>query len=152
MKSRTWMWTTLVSLFAALVIPVQARVVYTPVNVNLPTNGYYPIDLNHDGITDFTFHSQSKAIFVPTGLALPLDLWVQPEKLGRASWDLMMRCTAERRPIDFRQSFYRNTALMYDVRLAPVAPIQGQLGSGLTALSWTRVPDRWPDSTTDGRS
>jgi len=55
MKSRTWMWTLLVWFFAALAMPVQARIVYTPVNVNLPTNGSYPIDLNHDGIPDFTF-------------------------------------------------------------------------------------------------
>ena len=71
MKSRTWMWMTVVSLFAALAIPAQARIVYTPVNVNLPTNGYYAIDLNHDGITDFTFQSVSGLWIVPFSGWLP---------------------------------------------------------------------------------
>ena len=68
MKSRTWMWMTVMSLFAALAIPAQARVVYTPVNVNLPTNGSYPIDLNHDGITDFTFQIVRPYVVASTGL------------------------------------------------------------------------------------
>ena len=62
MKSRTSMWGLSVWLFAALAMPAQARIVYTPVNVYLPTSGSYPIDLNHDGITDFTssrYHADS---------------------------------------------------------------------------------------------
>ena len=63
MKSRTWMWTLLVWFFAALAIPAQARIVYTPVNVTLPASGYYPIDLNHDGITDFYIETSSLGCF-----------------------------------------------------------------------------------------
>ena len=85
MKSRTWMWTLSVWLFAALAMPVQARVVYTPLNVNLPTNSYYPIDLNHDGITDFTFQTSRHDFFVPSPESAPSTLKVQPSP-RRASW------------------------------------------------------------------
>ena len=67
MKSRTWMSMTVVSLFAVLVTIAQAEIVYTPVNIILPTNGSYPIDLNHDGVTDFTFQiSHTKYLWVQT--------------------------------------------------------------------------------------
>jgi hypothetical protein len=33
--------------------PAEARIVYTPANVNIPVNTVLPIDLNHDGIRDF---------------------------------------------------------------------------------------------------
>jgi len=36
----------------ALAQPAKAEVVYTPADVGL-TGGYYPLDLNHDGTTDF---------------------------------------------------------------------------------------------------
>ena len=101
MKSPIWMWTLSVWLFATLVIPVQARVVYTPVNVNLPTNGFYPIDLNHDGITDFTFHIESS--FCPYGPHIHY-LWVEPNGAGIVgSYDA--GCAAERRPNRFPPEF-----------------------------------------------
>lgn len=37
----------------ALAQPSQAEVVVTGVNVNIGHNGFYAIDLNHDGVTDF---------------------------------------------------------------------------------------------------
>jgi len=40
----------------ALSPPVQAKIVYTPANVGLRG---YSLDLNHDGITDFTFRGSS---------------------------------------------------------------------------------------------
>lgn len=43
----------------ALLVPVTAEVVYTPVNVSIPVGGYYNFDLNHDGVVDFTLHSQT---------------------------------------------------------------------------------------------
>ncbi len=123
LKSRTWIWSVSVWLFAALAIPVQARVVYTPVNVNLPTNGFYPIDLNHDGITDFTFHIESS--FCPYGPHIHY-LWVEPNGAGIAgSYDASALQSGV--PIDFRQSFYRSSALMYRRPLGPgCGTIQGQ--------------------------
>jgi hypothetical protein len=38
----------------ALVQPAEAEVVYTPIYQRISTNEQFPIDLNHDGVTDFT--------------------------------------------------------------------------------------------------
>ncbi len=40
--------------FLALAWPAEAQIVYTPVNVTLGPNASYSLDLNNDGITDFT--------------------------------------------------------------------------------------------------
>jgi hypothetical protein len=40
----------------ALAPPAEAKIVYTRVNVTLPMNQYYALDLNHDGKTDFAFY------------------------------------------------------------------------------------------------
>jgi hypothetical protein len=47
----------------ALAWPVEAKVVYTPVDATILGNGYIKIDLNHDKIADFVIHSVSK-VFV----------------------------------------------------------------------------------------
>jgi hypothetical protein len=40
----------------ALVAPAEARIVYTPAHTDIPVNGSaVPLDLNHDGIPDFSF-------------------------------------------------------------------------------------------------
>jgi hypothetical protein len=46
-------------LFAAFAFATRAgaQIVYTPVNVQLPVNGSYGLDLDHDGTTDFTLRS-----------------------------------------------------------------------------------------------
>jgi hypothetical protein len=152
MKSRTWMWSVSVWLFATLVIPVQARVVYTPLNVTLPTNGYYAIDLNHDEITDFTFHIESN--FCPYGPHIHY-LWVEPNRAGIVgSYDASALQSGV--PIDFRQSFYRSTALMYQHPLGPgCGTIQGQwnqvyiLYLGLEFLIAGQVHYGWAELSTN---
>jgi hypothetical protein len=39
----------------ATVQPAQAKVVFTPANVTIAENSQYALDLNHDGVNDFTF-------------------------------------------------------------------------------------------------
>jgi hypothetical protein len=42
--------------FLALAPTTEAKIVYTPANTSIPVNGQpVPLDLNHDGITDFVF-------------------------------------------------------------------------------------------------
>jgi hypothetical protein len=43
---------------AVLLVPLAAEVVYTPVNVSIPVGDSYYLDLNHDGVPDFTLRSQ----------------------------------------------------------------------------------------------
>jgi probable HAF family extracellular repeat protein len=116
MKPRTSTWMTVVYRFLALAIPAQARVVYTPVNVNLPTNGSYPIDLNHDGITDFTFQISHAFYFCgPTVFAYRNTLNVQPTPAGGivgGNWASALQNGVQ---IDSHQSFYGGDDLMYDV-------------------------------------
>ena len=59
MKFHRRMWTAAVCLAASiLAVPAAAEVVYTPVYVSIPVGGYYNIDVNSDGVTDFTLDSK----------------------------------------------------------------------------------------------
>jgi len=40
--------------------PTEAKIVYTPAHVVIGTNQHYDLDLNHDGITDFTITDPRK--------------------------------------------------------------------------------------------
>jgi hypothetical protein len=37
----------------------DAKIVYTPADIQIPTNSSVPIDLNHDGVADFSFANNS---------------------------------------------------------------------------------------------
>ena len=136
MKCRTWMWMTALYLFAALVTIAQAEIVYTPVNVNLPTNGYYAIDLNHDGTTDFTF--QISRMFGICGLnrfPYHYTLKIQPSPaagiVGGGAWVLALQSGV---PIDVHQSFYSDDGLMYDVQQGSPCTRPHSYGYWVTAV------------------
>ena len=40
--------------FLALAVPIEAKIVYTPAHHVVTHGGSYKLDLNHDGVTDFT--------------------------------------------------------------------------------------------------
>ena len=42
----------------ALAVPAEARIVYTPTHHVIAEGGHYLLDINHDGITDFTLQAQ----------------------------------------------------------------------------------------------
>src|SRR3981081_1041616 len=44
----------------ALSQPAEARIVYTPVHHVIRKNSYFDIDLNHDGIVDFTIFNSAR--------------------------------------------------------------------------------------------
>jgi hypothetical protein len=154
MKSRTWIWITVVSVFVALVTIAQAEVVYTPVNVNLPTNGYYTIDLNHDGIADFTFHSQSSQTVCGISGGGPFkELTVRPNVGGGVvgflgGWADALLSGVQ---IDSYQSFLRNTALMYDV-MRGHCPHNWGIGSTLHSATLDSSSRSMARRTTDGQS
>jgi hypothetical protein len=41
--------------FLALIQPAEAKIVYTPAKVSIVPNNTNPLDLNHDGVADFSF-------------------------------------------------------------------------------------------------
>lgn len=51
----TQIWT--VAAIAMLTLPAVSQIVYTPVYVSIPVGGYYNLDLNQDGVTDFIIRS-----------------------------------------------------------------------------------------------
>jgi probable HAF family extracellular repeat protein len=112
------MWMAAMHLFALLVTIAQAEIVYTPVNVNLPTNGDYEIDLNHDGITDFTFQVSHTVVVCGYNPTVHNILRVQPNQaagIDGGAWALALESGLV---IDFRQHFDGGDDLMYDVQTA----------------------------------
>lgn len=50
----------------ALSAPAKAQIVYTPTRIRVDHNAYFvPIDLNHDGVSDFSFWIRTYADFGP---------------------------------------------------------------------------------------
>ena len=64
----------------ALAQPAQAEIVYTPANVTIGPNQSYALDLNHDGIIDFTIMNQ----ITSTASKFELNLFVQNPGGGNA--------------------------------------------------------------------
>src|SRR5271165_4235063 len=78
MKSTKWASVAITLLGAALFIPAQAEVVYTPVNAVIPSNGSYNIDLNRDGVTDFTLSERLLQVYCQFGDGIVWYAAVQP--------------------------------------------------------------------------
>jgi len=124
-------------LLTALSIPAVAEVVYTPVNVSIPVNNYYAIDLNHDGVTDFILRSQLLQDYCQGGNGYAWNLGILPAT-GNAVVDA---------------SGYYAAALLYGVRvdgsqsLVPGAALLSELEWGPCGRGfygeWTNLPDRY---------
>lgn len=69
--------------------PAEARIVYTPANVNIPVNTALAIDLNHDGIADFKL---SNVYWYGSGIPGGV-LVVDPKRRANEVW-LGKTCTA----------------------------------------------------------
>jgi len=64
----------------ALAQPAQSEIIYTPANVTIGPNQSYDLDLNNDGIVDFTIVNQLKT----SGSLFDLNLFVQNPGGGNA--------------------------------------------------------------------
>jgi hypothetical protein len=78
MKSTKCALLAIALLIAALLTSAQAEVVYTSVNVVIPDNGSYNIDLNRDGITDFTLSPHFLQVYCQAGDGIVWYVAVQP--------------------------------------------------------------------------
>jgi len=47
-----------IAFVAALAIPAEAKIVYHKANINIQPNSSYNLDLNHDGVNDFTISTR----------------------------------------------------------------------------------------------
>jgi hypothetical protein len=115
-----------VSLFA-VTQSAEAKIVYTPANVSMPTNAYTNLDLNNDGVPDFAFYFYAYGPRKPLGYHEEA-LQVDPLKTGNAIWGVpntkVGECAA---------------ALPAGAKIGAGAPFQSQQlpiwGSGGTAYS-----------------
>ena len=62
--------------------PAEAEIVFTPVNGQIASGSKYALDLNHDGVIDFTFQNDFHISTTPFGD----DLNIVPAVKGNAVW------------------------------------------------------------------
>ncbi len=132
---------TILMLAAAVVLPANAEIVYTQVNVSIPTGGYYNIDLNHDGITDFTLRATLLQGLCQTGDEYSWYLDVAPAtgnavvtplaQIGSAYAAALLNGVS----VHDGQTFNSNSAVMAQL-------YWGACGSGSAGM-WLNLPDRY---------
>ena len=110
-----------VAIAAAFSLPLSAEVLYHSVVVSIPINGYYNIDLNQDGITDFTLRSALLQDYCQNGDGYVWSLTVTPAT-GNAVETAAQRvgsnnasALAQGAPVNSAQNFYPSTALMAEL-------------------------------------
>jgi hypothetical protein len=136
MKLRTFA-SLVVSLFAALVLPVAAEVVYTPVNVELATNGSYDIDLTHDGTTDFVLQSHLLQVYCQFGDGIVWYVAVQP---GQSNGRVL---SVGQNPLPLKiGAFVGSSQLYYSGSELMTEFAHGNCGN-LVAGNWLNLPDRF---------
>mgnify|MGYP001330019906 CR=1 FL=1 len=95
----------------ALSQPAEAKIIYTPSNIPIPANGgAVSVDLNHDGVVDFTFsnivisgaHPGSRPGVRPPEGTFGVFLFVNPAQggngIGASNSFAGIECAAELRP------------------------------------------------------
>ena len=131
----------IVLFLVSVAMSAEAEIVYTPVNVVIGVGDSYNIDLNHDGVPDFTLRSHLLEDYCQSGDGYIWDLSVSPAngnavitEGGHLGFQLCHR-TAQNMLVDSSQSFYRGFAVMAQLSW-------GFCGTG-TLGEWLNVPDRY---------
>lgn len=121
----------------ALLIPVAAEVVYTPVNASIPVGSYYNLDLNHDGLPDFTLRSQTLQDYCQfgDGYAWNLTITPAPGNAVVASTGYYAAALPLGTPVGPSANFLPTTALMSEL-------VWGNCGSGFYG-QWINLPNRF---------
>jgi hypothetical protein len=78
MKASGWMLVAVILMASALVQRAEAQIVYTQVNVSIPVNSSYSLDLNGDGVVDFTLRSKLIQGYCQSGDEYVWSLSVDP--------------------------------------------------------------------------
>ena len=127
----------LATLTIVMLSPAIAEVVYTPVNVSIPVNGSFYIDLDHDGVPDFTLRSHVLQDYCQFGDGYAWNLSVTP-----ASGNGVMAADGyyadgliQHRPVDSSQTFFSSTAILAELDW-------GYCGRGLYG-EWLNLPNRY---------
>jgi len=132
----------IVALLLVAVIPASAKVVFTPLNVSVPVNGSYPIDLNHDGVADFTLQTELVQDYCQFGDGYIWSLSVVPARGNAVVADSVTLAPAAYadalligQPVDSSRRFYPDDALLADLSW-------GSCGTGVLG-GWLNLPNRY---------
>jgi hypothetical protein len=130
-----------VSVLAFCGLPAAAEIVYTPVNILIAVGDSYPVDLNHDGVTDFTLRSSLLEDYCQFGDGYLWTLSVNPANgnaVVTSSGHLGSSYAAalhKNVPVSSGQSFYPNLSIMAQLSW-------GFCGTGVLG-EWLNLPDRY---------
>lgn len=140
-SSITYAFLVAVAIAAAFALPSSAEVVYHSVVVSIPLNGNYNLDLNQDGIPEFTIRSALLQDYCQSGDGYVWSLSITPASgnavetaAGRVG-NSNAAALAQNMPVDSAQSFYAGTATM--ARL-----VWGNCGIG-TLGEWLNIPNHY---------
>ena len=122
-------------------LPSAAEIVYTPVNISIGVADTYNVDLNHDGVPDFTLRSNLLEDYCQFGDGYIWTLSVNPDNgnavvvanghVGSAYAAALQNGVA----VNSEQSFYPNFSIMAQLSW-------GFCGTG-TLGEWLNLPDRY---------
>jgi hypothetical protein len=126
---------------AVTAVPAAAEVVYTQVNISVPVGGYYNIDVNGDGVTDFTLGSKLLQGYCQAGdeyewslTAIPANgnaVVIAADHTGANYASSLTKGV----PVDTSQSFSTSASLMAEL-------YWGNCGAG-TFGEWLNLPARY---------
>ena len=129
------------ALIAAIALPAEAEIVYTPANISIPVGSSYNIDLNQDGVTDFTIRSSLLQDYCNDGDGFMWSLTVTSANgnavvtsLGHigSSWAAALLNSV---PVNGGEGFVTGSSTM-------AALAWGFCGTG-TLGEWLNLPDRY---------
>jgi len=131
----------IVILASAAVLPAHAQILYTQVNVSIPVGGSYNLDLNGDGVTDFTLKSKLLQGLCQWGDEYVWSLTVMPaggndvvtaaDQAGSGYASALLYGV----PVNASQSFSPSASVMADLTW-------GACGIGMQG-EWLNLPNRY---------
>jgi hypothetical protein len=128
-------------LLVLFALPSVAEIVYTQTNVSIPVGSSYNLDLNGDGVTDFTLRSKLLQGYCTSGDEFVWSLDVTPVEgngivvpSGRAGSNYASALLGNV-PVSTGQSFYFDSSVMAEL-------YWGDCGSGMLG-QWLNLPDRY---------
>jgi hypothetical protein len=131
----------IVMLAAAAVLPANAQILYTQVDVSIPVGGSYDLDLNGDGVTDFTLRSKLLQGYCQWGDEYVWSLTVIPAggndvvtAAGQAGSDYASALQYGV-PVNASQNFYPSASIMAELTW-------GSCGIGMLG-EWLNLPNRY---------
>lgn len=131
----------IVTLAPALVLPTNAQIVYTQANVSIPVGGSYNLDLNGDGVADFTLKSKLLQGYCQWGDEYVWSLTLIPaggndvvtakDQAGSDYASALQYGV----PVNASQNFYPNASVMAELNW-------GACGIGMLG-EWLNLPNRY---------